>query len=116
MSHFRTRFTAFLTLPPTPSTLAALPDTFLTTLRQLPSTSLLSTAVPGDDDAFLAIVEECRAKRSEWHARRRTALEALLLMQEFWEKRLPLEKTLLGLEEGTLEKHCDDLGVLVLCV
>lgn len=111
-----------VTLPLDASEVEDLPDQVFESVRALRSASALqlvgranaSADVDSVDLALLSHIDRCRRDRRRWHRARQIAFELVLTMQDFWDKRTPLEKSLSKLIDGSLGSTAEELCNMVL--
>lgn len=99
-------------------------DSTLLQLAKIPSVAKSST--PGstavtslrsdDPTLYLTTIEECRQKKMVWRKRMQSGFDLLILLQDHWSKKLPVEELILRQMNGKLSKHSDAICDLMVYV
>lgn len=99
-----------------------LDDHFFASIRALPSFLKLSLdpssnsiqqALESNDQAFYETVEKLRIQRGRWQNDLGIGFGLLLLVEECWEKKMPMEDTLFMYFDGNLDSYVKILCGLV---
>lgn len=124
MHHYTTKSYAIPTDVHSPDNFAHFDDDFTAGLHSLPSVQEFLQGLPqdrrdatgllADGSETVDVLGRCQDGRDAWQRNLQGGFSMLLVLQDFWEKKLPMQKMLLRLAEGSLQDHADDLCGMVL--
>mgnify|MGYP001559934711 len=124
MHHYTTKSHAIPTAVHSPDNLHHFDNDFTACLHVLPSVQDFLQSLPqdqrgttgllGDGRQTVDVLARCQDARDTWQRDLKSGFAILLVLQDFWEKKLPMQKTLLRLAEGSLCDHSDEVCGMVL--